>query len=264
MQSINGATVFVFFGSVSPWSGQTFAAVRKLLTFNSQFRDGMTRCDEAFAEFVDRSLIEVVHGGINDLDPARRDVWQPVHFAVMVSLATQWRAAGVTPDAVIGQSYGEIAAAHVAGALTLREAAKLVALSANRIAEARTPDRPDFEALREAFLNELTGLRPHTVDTVFISTVTGAALDTAILDGEYWFANLRQPPLTEHAVRWAYEHGYQVFVDSSIDPALSGGIRDWLERYEGRQDSGSASARAICPSRPSDFAMSRYRPNSAR
>ena len=59
----------------------------------------------------------------------RVDVVQPVLFAVMVSLAAQWRALGVHPDAVLGHSQGEIAAAYVAGALSLRDAAKVVTLA---------------------------------------------------------------------------------------------------------------------------------------
>ena len=58
----------------------------------------------------------------------RVDVVQPVLWAVMVSLAAVWDAAGVMPDAVAGHSQGEIAAAVVAGILSLPDAAKVVAL----------------------------------------------------------------------------------------------------------------------------------------
>ena len=63
----------------------------------------------------------------------RVDVVQPVLFAVMVSLAAQWRALGIEPDAVLGHSQGEIAAAYVAGALSLRDAAKVVTLRSKAI-----------------------------------------------------------------------------------------------------------------------------------
>ena len=51
---------------------------------------------------------------------------QPASFAVMVSLAALWRQHGVEPDALVGHSQGEIAAAHVAGALTLEDAARII------------------------------------------------------------------------------------------------------------------------------------------
>lgn len=52
----------------------------------------------------------------------------------MVSLAEVWRSLGVTPDAVIGHSQGEIAAACAAGALTLEDGAKIVALRSRMLA----------------------------------------------------------------------------------------------------------------------------------
>ena len=89
----------------------------------------------------------------------------------------------------------------------------------------------DVEALRETLRESLSGLQPRTGDIAFISAVTGAGLDTSILDGDYWFANLRQPVLFEQAVRWSYEHGYRTFIESSPHPVLTVGIQESLEDY---------------------------------
>ncbi|WP_159048957.1 acyltransferase domain-containing protein, partial [Streptomyces sp. NRRL B-3648] len=54
--------------------------------------------------------------------------------AVMVALAAVWASVGVVPDAVVGHSQGEIAAACVAGALSLEDAARIVAVRSRVIA----------------------------------------------------------------------------------------------------------------------------------
>ena len=92
------------------------------------FASRLAECGRALAPYVDWSLEDVLAGvpGAPGLD--RADVVQPVLWAVMVSLAAVWQAAGVTPDAVAGHSQGEIAAACVAGILTLEDAAAVVAL----------------------------------------------------------------------------------------------------------------------------------------
>ncbi|WP_143079283.1 acyltransferase domain-containing protein, partial [Streptomyces monashensis] len=59
----------------------------------------------------------------------------PASFAVMVGLAAVWSSVGVSPDAVVGHSQGEIAAACVSGALSLEDAAKVVALRSRAIGE---------------------------------------------------------------------------------------------------------------------------------
>ncbi|WP_416975931.1 acyltransferase domain-containing protein, partial [Streptomyces sp. 4F14] len=64
----------------------------------------------------------------------RVDVVQPVLWAVMVSLAYLWESLGVVPAAVVGHSQGEIAAACVAGGLSLEDAARVVAVRSRMIA----------------------------------------------------------------------------------------------------------------------------------
>ncbi|GLF98832.1 SDR family NAD(P)-dependent oxidoreductase [Streptomyces yaizuensis] len=117
-------TVFVFPGQGSQWPGMAVG----LLASSPVFAQRMEACSRALSPHVEWSLTDVLRGapGAPGLD--RVDVVQPVLFAVMVSLAALWRAHGVEPDAVVGHSQGEIAAAHVAGALSLEDAAKVVAL----------------------------------------------------------------------------------------------------------------------------------------
>ncbi|ATL68224.1 type I polyketide synthase [Nocardia terpenica] len=113
--------VFVFPGQGSQWVGMA----RELLDESSVFAAKMAECDAALAPFVEWSLIDRVRQG-DSWD--RVDVVQPVLFSVMVSLAALWRSYGVEPAAVVGHSQGEIAAAVVAGGLSLADGAKVVAL----------------------------------------------------------------------------------------------------------------------------------------
>ncbi|WP_328869735.1 SDR family NAD(P)-dependent oxidoreductase [Streptomyces sp. NBC_00287] len=119
----SGAPVFVFPGQGSQWLGMG----RGLLKSSPVFAARIAECEAALGSFTDWSLTEVLRGE-DDAWMQRVDVVQPVLWAVMVSLAAVWESFGVTPVAVIGHSQGEIAAAAVAGALSLEDAARVVAL----------------------------------------------------------------------------------------------------------------------------------------
>ncbi|WP_435604209.1 type I polyketide synthase [Streptomyces sp. bgisy130] len=124
-----GRTVFVFPGQGSQWVGMAV----ELLDSSPVFSGRLAECEAALGPFIDWSLTAVLRGaeGAPGLD--RVDVVQPVLWAVMVSLAEVWRAHGVEPAAVVGHSQGEIAAACVAGALSLTDGARVVALRSKAI-----------------------------------------------------------------------------------------------------------------------------------
>ncbi|OBK43665.1 type I polyketide synthase [Mycobacterium sp. 1081908.1] len=287
--SAAGKTVFVFPGQGSQWLGMGV----ELLDTAPVFAQQIQACEEAFAEFVDWSLTDVLRGAPGAPGMDRVDVVQPVLFAVMVSLAELWKSVGVGPDAVIGHSQGEIAAAYVAGALSLRDAARVVTLRSkllrslaapggmlsiacsterarellapygNRVSIAAVNGRSavvvsgdvaaleelvgfcadlelrtrridvdyashsvEVEAIRGELAEVLTGIEPRSTRTAFFSAVTGNRLDTAGLDADYWYRNIRQTVQFDQAVRSACEHGFRTFIESSPHPALIAGIED--------------------------------------
>ncbi|MGE7390490.1 type I polyketide synthase, partial [Streptomyces sp. NPDC004126] len=124
-----GKTVFVFPGQGSQWAGMGVELLDSSPVFAARFAEVAA----AVEAHVDWSVEEVLRGDGEAL--TRIEVLQPVLFAVMVSLAELWRAAGVEPDAVVGHSQGEIAAAVVSGAIPLEDGAKVAVLRSQLFAD---------------------------------------------------------------------------------------------------------------------------------
>ncbi|MGW3959557.1 acyltransferase domain-containing protein [Amycolatopsis sp. NPDC005003] len=125
-----GRTVFVFPGQGAQWPGMG----ARLLETSPAFRSAVDECTGCLAEYTGWSVLDVLRGAAGAPSLDRIDVVQPVTFAVMVGLAAVWRHLGIVPDAVVGHSQGEIAAGYVAGALSLPDAARVIALRSQAIA----------------------------------------------------------------------------------------------------------------------------------
>jgi acyl transferase domain-containing protein len=287
-----GRIAFVFPGQGSQWQGMAL----ELLDCSVVFSDRIEACADALTPFVEWSLTDVLRGARGSPGLERVDVVQPVLFAVMVALAGLWRASGVHPSAVVGHSQGEIAAVHVAGGLSLSDAARVVALRsaalrrleglggmvsvsidekeldwllsrfgervcvaavnsprslvlagdvealaellahcaaegvrARRIDVSYAAHSPQIDAVREELLEGLAPIVPCPSEVPLYSTVTGEAIDTALLNAEYWYRNLREPVRLQSTVRALLNDGARTFVEISPHPVLTMAVGETVD-----------------------------------
>lgn len=115
-------TVFVF-----PGQGAQWIAMGKILMENEPvYKSAIEECAVVFKKYAEWDLIEE----INKSETANRfseiDIVQPTLVAVEIALASLWMSKGIFPDVVIGHSMGEVAAAYVAGNISLDEAARVI------------------------------------------------------------------------------------------------------------------------------------------
>jgi acyl transferase domain-containing protein/NADPH:quinone reductase-like Zn-dependent oxidoreductase/NADP-dependent 3-hydroxy acid dehydrogenase YdfG/acyl carrier protein len=141
VQVPHARTAFVFSGNGSQWDGMG----RELLRVAPAFRDAVSRIDALFRPLAGWSLVELLEGSgdaasraaasidaaakpgaaLNDV-MTRTEIAQPALFAVQVGLVELLRTYGITPQAVLGHSVGEVAAAYVAGILTMEQAVRVI------------------------------------------------------------------------------------------------------------------------------------------
>ncbi|MFF0558997.1 SDR family NAD(P)-dependent oxidoreductase, partial [Streptomyces sp. NPDC004266] len=161
-----GRVVFVFPGQGSQW----LAMGRELMRNSEEFAGYVRECADALAPHTDWDLTAVLAGDPGAASLDRVDVVQPALFAMMVSLARLWRRHGVEPAAVIGHSQGEIAAAYLAGALTLADAARIAALRSRAITRlAGTGGMLSVQLPADV-------VRERLIDDTYVAAVNGPAL----------------------------------------------------------------------------------------
>ncbi|MFE3317499.1 type I polyketide synthase [Nocardia sp. NPDC059195] len=207
---VAGGTVLVFPGKGSQWPGMGVA----LLDSSPVFAEYMSRCEHVLAQLVEWRLTDVLRGaeGAPELD--RADVVEPVLFSVLVSLARLWESLGVVPDGVIGHSQGEIAAAHIAGALSLDDALRIL------VRQTET-DSARTKAARSA--------------VNFYSRAAGGLLDTDGVHEEYWRTAPSATAGFDAAVHAAYADGARCFIEVSPRPILTDALEEILGAAQDRE-----------------------------
>ncbi|MDF3294138.1 SDR family NAD(P)-dependent oxidoreductase [Streptomyces silvisoli] len=118
-----GRCVFAFSGNGAQWPGMA----ADLLTKVAVFRETVEEADRVLAPLLGWSVLDEMRRMPEGNQLRSTAVAQPMLFAVQIGIAKVLRAQGVEPTAVVGHSVGEIPAAYVTGALTLEDAALVVA-----------------------------------------------------------------------------------------------------------------------------------------
>jgi phthiocerol/phenolphthiocerol synthesis type-I polyketide synthase C len=157
--------VFICPGQGGQWAGMA----RRLWREEPVFRDAVRRTAAACAPHIDWDYEAALLG---DALPTRIEVVQPLLFGIAVGLAELWESVGVVPDAVVGHSLGEVAAAHIAGALTLDDAARVICWRSRLLARISGLGAMATAELSEPEVGEaLRGLE----DRVSVAAVNGPA-----------------------------------------------------------------------------------------
>lgn len=165
---------FVFGGQGAQWG----AMGERLMRAEPAFRKAIARCEAAMRPHVDWSLSRLLTSADDGwLD--RTDQVQPAIFAMQVALSELWRARGVEPDAVVGMSMGEVAAAYVAGALTLDDAATIICRRSAIAAGLRGRGRMAVAELSAADVAELVAGRG---DRLWVAGEAGP--ESTVLSGD--------------------------------------------------------------------------------
>jgi acyl transferase domain-containing protein len=125
--------VFICSGQGSQWAQMGTS----LLCDEPVFRAAIEDCEQAIQRHAGWSLVEELSALEQNCKLGDTEYAQPAIFAIEVGLARLWHSWGIVPAAIIGHSAGELAAAHIAGVLSLDEAVRVV-VTRGRLMQAGT------------------------------------------------------------------------------------------------------------------------------
>jgi acyl transferase domain-containing protein/NAD(P)-dependent dehydrogenase (short-subunit alcohol dehydrogenase family)/acyl carrier protein len=121
-RSRTGRLAFVFSGMGPQW----WAMGQTLLETEPVFCAAAEECDRIFTRIAGWSILTEMRRSEAESRMSETRIAQPANFVLQVALAALLGDLGVMPEAVVGHSVGEVAAAYVSGALDLEDAIRVV------------------------------------------------------------------------------------------------------------------------------------------
>ncbi len=245
--------VFVFSGQGPQW---WWAMGRELLEREPAFRVAVKRCDDALRRLADFSVLAAITAKPEAARLKRPAIAQPILFTLQTALFEVWRAWGIEPAAVVGHSFGEVAAACAAGALRLEDAVR-VAFHRGRVMEEVAS--PGTMATVELPLEEVEALRKPYGDRLIVAAINAPA--TVVLAGESAAVKELVTRLDERGVSCWKLRANLAFHSPLMEPAAAE-LEAELEALRPR-DGGCPIASSVSGTvaAPSDFGASYWRRN---
>nr|WP_315033459.1 SDR family NAD(P)-dependent oxidoreductase [uncultured Chryseobacterium sp.] len=113
--------VFVYTGMGPQW----WKMGRELMETEPVFNKAIKKCDEEFIEIAGWSIYEELCKPEETSKMQDTNIAQPANFVIQVALTELLEYYGITPDAVVGHSAGEVASVYISGALSLKDAIRV-------------------------------------------------------------------------------------------------------------------------------------------
>lgn len=211
---------FVFSGQGSLWTGLG----RDLLREEPVFGDTLAEVDDAFAPLAGWSIRDALFSAsASDSRLLETAFAPPILLAYQLGLAALWSSWAIEPSMVVGNGIGEIAAARVAGALSLKDAACIAYYCGRLMQQTHNAGTTaaSAEQLTPELVRALRNVQPRTPTIPIYSTVTGQLAQDGEFRASYWARTLGETGHFAEAIRAMNRAGTGTFLELSPDPALT-------------------------------------------
>ncbi len=205
---------------------QNLAIGSELYQTQPIFRKTLDACAEILHPYLDRSLIEILYPQAHNGNSKSllASYTQPAFFAISYALFQLWKSWGIEPNAVMGDSVGEIVAACVAGVFSLEDALKLVVYqgrsrsSAARSQPILVKKWPNHHTVGfESIIAQITYNSPQLN---LIASRTGDWATEAIATSDYWGEQMEYYGKADEGLKTLRQAGYEIFLDCSPQAAI--------------------------------------------